>query len=158
VAPAAVFFDEVARENPADPTSQLVGLGRFNAEIWVLSWFGTDFSDTPRSWLIAFRFFFDAIVPFILLFLFSAVTAPVGTEALDRFFAKMHTPVQATPELDVLALEAAYAAPRQFDGDKIFPGSRWEVMKPTMIDYLGFGGSWVLVGLILMLLWLMVNI
>jgi hypothetical protein len=31
-------------------------------------------------------------------------------------------------------------------------------MKPTMIDYLGFGGSWVLVGLILMLLWLMVNI
>ena len=158
VAPAAVFFDEVARENPADPTSQLVGLGRFNAEIWVLSWFGTDFSDTPRSWLIAFRFFFDAIVPFILLFLFSAVTAPVGTEALDRFFAKMHTPVQATAELDALALEAAYAAPRQFDDDKIFPASRWEVMKPTMIDYLGFGGSWVLVGLILMLLWLMVNI
>ena len=158
VAPAAVFFDEVARENPADPTSRQVGLGRFNAEIWVLSWFGTDFSDTPRSWLIAFRFFFDAIVPFILLFLFSAVTAPVGPEALDRFFAKMHTPVQATAELDGLALEAAYAAPRQFDGDKIFPASRWEVMKPTMIDYLGFGGSWVLVGLILMLLWLMVNI
>ena len=158
VAPAAVFFDAVARENPADPTSRLVGLGRFNAEIWVLSWFGVDFSDTPRSWLIALRFFFDALFPFILLFPLSAVTAPVAANGLDRFFAKLHTPVQPTAELDVLALEASYAEPRQFEDDKIFPTSDWEIMKPTKIDYLGFGGSWVLVGVIAALLWLMVNI
>ena len=124
----------------------------------MLSGFGVDFSDTPRSWRIALRFFFDALFPFILLFPLSAVTAPVAANGLDRFFAKLHTPVQPTAELDVLALEASYAEPRQFEDDKIFPTSDWEIMKPTKIDYLGFGGSWVLVGVIAALLWLMVNI
>ena len=158
VPPSAIFFDAVARENPADPASPRVGLGRFNAEIWVLSWLGLDFSGTPRSWLVALRFFFDALFPFVLLFLFSAVTAPVSAPALDRFFAKLHTPVQPTADLDARALEAVYAAPEQFERDKLFPGSRWEVMRPSRIDYLGFGGSWVLVGIIVLLLWLMVNI
>lgn len=31
-------------------------------------------------------------------------------------------------------------------------------MKPGWIDVLGFGGSWLLVGVIIFLLWLMVNI
>ncbi len=158
IAPAAIFFDVVARENPADPASPRVGLGRFNAEIWVLSWLGIDFRGTPRSWLVALRFFFDALFPFVLLFLFSAVTAPVSAKALDRFFAKLHTAVQPTAALDAQALEAAYAAPGQFERDKLFPGSRWEVLRPTRIDYLGFGGSWVLVGVIVAGLWVMVNI
>jgi SSS family solute:Na+ symporter len=135
-----------------------MGVGRFNAEVWVLSWLGFDFRDTPRSWLIALRFFFAALFPFVLLFLFSALTIPVQTQALDRFFAKLHTPVQPTPEGDASALEAAYARPRQFDSDKLFPNSGWEIMKPMKMDYIGFGGSWVLVGVIVFLLWMMVNI
>ncbi|HJO37285.1 MAG: sodium:solute symporter family protein [Vicinamibacterales bacterium] len=158
VPPAAIFFDQVARENPADPASPRVGLGRFNAEIWVLSWFGFDFRETSRSWLVALRFFFDALFPFVLLFLFSALTAPVAPAAVERFFAKLRTPVQPTAALDAAALEGAYADPRRFEDDKIFPGSAWEVMKPGRIDYLGFGGSWVLVGVVVLLLWLMVNI
>jgi len=39
-----VFFDKVALTNPKDPTSAKVGLGRFHAEIWALSWFGIDFT------------------------------------------------------------------------------------------------------------------
>ena len=31
-------------------------------------------------------------------------------------------------------------------------------MKPMKMDYIGFGGSWVLVGVIVFLLWMMVNI
>jgi len=31
-------------------------------------------------------------------------------------------------------------------------------MKPRKIDLLGFGGSWILVGVIILLLWLMTSI
>ncbi len=33
--PVGIFFDRVARTNPADPASPRVGLGRFNAEVWI---------------------------------------------------------------------------------------------------------------------------
>ena len=41
---------------------------------------------------------------------------------------------------------------------KLRPGSNWEFMKPVRADVLGFVGSWLLVGVIIFLLWLMVNI
>jgi len=156
--PVAVFFDQVAREDPEDPGSRLVGLGRFNAELWVISWTGVDLRGLPKSWLVALRFFFDAIFPFLLLFLFSAFTRPVEKEHLDRFFAKMHTPVQPTEEEERAALEAARADPDQFEQKKIWPGSNWEIMKPSRMDYIGFFGSWVLVGIIILMLWGMVSI
>ncbi len=156
--PAAVFFDQVAREDPEDPGSRQVGLGRFNAELWVISWTGIDLRALPKSWLVALRFFFDAFFPFLLLFLFSAFTRPVPKEHLDRFFAKMHTPVQPTEEEERAALEAAWADPGRFEQNKIWPGSDWEIMKPSRMDYLGFFGSWVLVGIIILLLWGMVSI
>jgi len=41
---------------------------------------------------------------------------------------------------------------------KLWPRSNWEVMKPGRADVLGFGGTWVLVGVIILLLWIMVSI
>jgi len=38
------------------------------------------------------------LFPFVLLFLVSFVTKPVHKEHLDRFYAKLHTPVQKIPE------------------------------------------------------------
>jgi SSS family solute:Na+ symporter len=94
----------------------------------------------------------------VLLFLISFVTKPAPKPSLDRFFAKLHTPVQKTEEEDLRALQESYADPGKFEKDKIRPGSSWEIMKPTKLDILGFGGSWVLVGVIILLLWLMVSI
>jgi SSS family solute:Na+ symporter len=156
--PVGVFFDRVARTDPSDPSSAKIGLGRFHAEIWALSWFGIDFSRFKKSQLVATRFFFDAFFPFVLLFLISFVTKPVAKADLDRFFAKLHTPVQKTEEEDLRALQESYADPGKFEKDKIRPGSSWEIMKPTKLDILGFGGSWVLVGVIILLLWLMISI
>ncbi len=158
IEPVGVFFDRVARTDPSDPLSTKIGLGRFHAEIWVLSWIGIDFSRFKKSQLVATRFFFDAFFPFVLLFLISFVTKPVPRADLDRFFAKLHTPVQKTEEEDLRALQESYADPGKFEKDKIRPGSNWEIMKPTKLDILGFGGSWVLVGMIILLLWLMVSI
>jgi SSS family solute:Na+ symporter len=156
--PVGVFFERVARTDPSDPESPKIGLGRFHAEIWVLSWLGIDFTRFSKAQLVATRFFFDALFPFVLLFLISFITRPVPRVHLDRFFAKLHTPVQTTPEEENRALEQAYKHPEKFEKDKLLPGSRWEIMKPGRIDILGFGGSWVLVGIVILLLWLMVSI
>jgi SSS family solute:Na+ symporter len=155
---SAVFFEQVARRNPADPNSPKIGLGRFQAEIWVLSWLGIDFTRTSKAQLSATRFFFDALFPFVLLFLFSIFTRPVAKEDLDRFFARLRTPVQGTPELEQQALATAVRDFEKYDSEKIWPGSSWEIYKPGWKDVLGFGGCWLLVGVILLLLWVMVNI
>ena len=158
IEPAAVFFEQVARSDPDDPESPKIGIGRFHAEIWVLSWLGIDFSRFQKSQLVATRFFFDALFPFVLLFLLSFVSRPVDRKHLDRFYAKMHTPVQKTPEAEKAALEAAYDNPRIYDAQKMFPRSNWELLKWTRYDYLGFFGSWGLVGVIILLLWIMTSI
>ena len=158
IEPTGVFFDMVARIDPEDPNSTKVGLKRFHAEIWVLSWLGIDFASFTKAQLVATRFFFDALFPFVLLFLLSFVTKAVKKEHLDRFFAKMHTPVQLTPEDDEIAVEESYMDPGKWEKYKIKPGSNWEIMKPGKIDLFGFGGSWVLVGVIILLLWIMISI
>jgi len=98
------------------------------------------------------RFLFDALFPFLLLFLLSFVTRPVPREDVDRFFAKIHTPVQPTPEEDARAVAESSRRPEQFEKFKLRPGSAWEIMKPARMDLIGFFGSWLIVGLILALL------
>jgi SSS family solute:Na+ symporter len=156
--PAGVFFDKVVRTDPSDPDSPKIGQGRFHAEIWLLSWFGLDFTRFSKAQLVATRFFVDALLPFVLLFLLSAVTRAAPKDHLDRFFAKMHTPVQPTPEQEQAALARAYAQPDLYERQKLWPGSSWEIMKPGWIDVVGFGGSWVLVIVVILLLCLMVSI
>ena len=158
IEPVGVYFESVIRIDPSDPDSAKIGLGRFNAELWVLSWFGIDFSGFKKSQLVAIRFFFDALFPFVFLFLLSFFTKPAPRSNLDKFFAKLHTPVQKNEEEDKKALQESYENPGKFEKDKIKPGSNWEIMKPTKLDALGFGGSWILVGVIILLLWLMTSI
>jgi len=158
IEPVGIFFNKVARIDPSDPNSGKVGIGRFHAELWVLSWFGLDFVNFSKPQLVATRFFFDALFPFLLLFIFSYITKPISKSHLDRFFAKMHTPVQPTAEEEEKALEDAYKNPDKFNKDKLFPKTQWEILKPSKMDFIGFGGSWILVGLVIFLLWVMVSI
>jgi SSS family solute:Na+ symporter len=158
IAPVGILFDRVARIDPADPHSPKMGLGRFQAELWVLTWAGVDFSRFSKPQLMATRFFFDALFPFVLLFLFSWATPAGSTTVLDRFFARLHTPVQPSPAAEQAELAASYANPGRFERDKLFPGSQWEVMKPAWTDYVGFFGTWALVGVVIVLLWLMVTL
>jgi len=158
VLPVGIFFDQVVNTDPNDPHSPKRGQGRFQAEIWVVSWFGIDFSQWSKAQLVALRFFFSAFFPFILLFLLTPFTREVPRSVTNAFFARMHTPVQPTPEEEESELVRSYANPKRFDHKKIWPNSQWEIMRPKRIDYLGFFGSWVLVGLIIFLLWLVVTI
>ncbi len=158
IQPVGILFEQVARIDPSDPDSPKVGIGRFQAEVWVLSWFGIDFTHFKKSQLVATRFFFDALFPIVLLVILSVVTKPVDDNSMNRFFAKMHTPVQPTAEEEEKAIEASFNNPEEAEKRKLFPGSQWELMKPSRLDYIGFGGSWLLVGIVIFLLWLMVTI
>jgi len=156
--PVGILFEKVVRTDPDNPASPREGRGRFHAELWVMRAVGVDFTSWSKPQLVAARFFFDALFPFLLLFLISWVTPPVSRDTLDRFFARMHTPVQPTPEAETAALAAACANPGQFERDKLFPGTGWEILKPARSDYIGFFGTWALVGMVILLLWMMVTI
>jgi SSS family solute:Na+ symporter len=156
--PEGIFYEKVALSDPQDPASPKIGIGRFHAELWVLSWCGVDFAGFSKAQLSAVRFGFDALFPFVLLFLLSAFTRPVPKADLDRFFARVHTPVQATPAEEERALRQAVEHYEEVERRKLKPGSNWEIMKPKLVDILGFAGCWVLVGVIILLLWLVVNI
>lgn len=156
--PTGVLFEDVVRENPADAESRRVGRGRFCAEVWVLSWTGIDFTGCSKAQLVATRAAFDALLPFVLLLGVSMLTRPNDKEALDRFYGKLHTPIQPSAELEREAIERAAQHPEIFEKDKILPRSNWEILKPTRLDVIGFGGSWILVGMILILLWFLATI
>jgi SSS family solute:Na+ symporter len=157
-APAGIYFEKVALTDPENPDSPRIGIGRFQAEIYILSRLGLDFSGFSAAQLNAVRFGFDALFPFVLLFLLSAVTRPIRKNDLDRFFAKIHTSVQPTREGEEEALRHAVEHYDEIEKRKLRPGSSWEFMKPARTDVLGFFGSWFLVGVIIFLLWLMVSI
>jgi SSS family solute:Na+ symporter len=66
--------------------------------------------------------------------------------------------VQPTRDEDAAAVEHAAMNPEQFEAHKIWKGSSWEILRPGKIDIIGFGGSWVLVGVVLGLLWVLATI
>ncbi|MGE5362309.1 MAG: sodium:solute symporter family protein [Bacteroidales bacterium] len=154
----AIYFDRIARVDATNRQSPRVGLGRFNAEVWALSFLGLDFSRWSKPQLVAARFFFDALFPFVLLVIFSYATRPVPKAILDDFYARLHTPVQASACEEQVALAAARADPGRFERDKLFPGTGWEIMKPAASDFVGFFGTCGLVALVVLLLWMMVTV
>lgn len=153
-----IFFDKIAREYSDDPNSRLIGYGRFNAEVWVISLLGVDFSHFSKAQLVTVRFLFAALFPFLLLFPLSYFTTPASKKTLDYFFAKVHTPVQATPDEDARMVAANAENMARFEKSKLFPKTHWEFHKPSRMDYIGFFGIWALVGLVILILWIMVSI
>ena len=158
IMPVGIFFDQVVHENPNDNNSPKIGQGRFQAEIWIISWLGVDFSNWSKAQLVALRFLFSALFPFLLLFMISPFTREVPREVTNAFFAKMHTPVQPTPELEEAELAISYSNPGRYTDRKMFPKTQWEMLKLKKIDYMGFIGSWILVGIVIFVLWFVVNI
>jgi Na+/proline symporter len=153
-----IFFATITTEE-VDGEKVRVGSGRFNAEVWVMTWFGMDFKDASKADLETTRFLFSALAPFVLLILFSYFTPRGRRVVRDRFFAKMHTPTLPDPERDAAAVEAARADLEAVNAKKLFgPESSWEFGRPTWFDAAGFFGSWVVVGLIITLLWIVTRL
>ncbi len=154
----SLFFDSVVKSDPYNPNSSLVGVGRFNVEVFLLSYMGLDVKSMTSSGLLTIRFLFDGIFPFILLFAISGFTKTTEEEIMDRFYVKMKTPVASTPEEDVLELAKSYANPKRFEHLKLFPNSNWEFCKWDKTDFVGFTICCVIVVIILGFFWGILNV
>ena len=78
------------------------------------------------------------VMPFLVMIFCCFLTRPNSQQALDRYYAKMKTPVDPDPEKDQAKLAAAYADPGNTERVKLFPNSNLEFQKPTFADIAGF--------------------
>ncbi len=134
IPPAAIYFERVVKG--ADGETR--GEGLFRTQIWILSRFGIDFTTWSAAGIGTASFLFDAIVPFLLLMLFSLVTRPNSTHILNDFYARIHTPAEADRELDERLVREKIEDPSLVERNKLFPKSEWMFWKPTRFDILGF--------------------
>jgi SSS family solute:Na+ symporter len=155
---SAVFFDAVARANPADPLSPLEGIGRFNVENYSLHLLGMPVERFSVAEMTTARWAFDGAFPFVLLMILSLLTQPDELDRADRFFAKMRTPIAPTAEMDRNEVELSKREPQRFDNKKILPRSDWQFTRWSWNDVIGFFGCWAIAGAMLWILWLVLHI
>ena len=136
--PAGVFFATVVHQDAHDLSSAMVGSGRFNLECWLLSKVGLQPGAMSRSQRLTAQFFFDGLFPFAVLIITSLLTRPTDPARVAQFYGKMKTPVGATPELEVAAMDETRRNPARFDHTKLLPASNWEFCQWDKVDTIGF--------------------
>lgn len=139
--PVPVYFNRVVLSDPDNPASPLVagaGLNRFNLECWLLGKAGLNVAALSPTQRFTAQFFFDGFFPFAVLIIASLLTRPTDPARVAQFYGKMKTPVGATPELEVAAMEETRRNPTRFEHTKLFPRSNWEFCKWDRVDTIGF--------------------
>ncbi len=131
------------------------GNGSLNLDFLLYSLAGFDLSGASKATLETLRLPSRLLTPFLVLMGLSFVTRREEKSVLDRYYAKMKTPVLPDPEADQRALQQAYAHPFPTELRKLFPGSDWEFVKPTRKDVVGFVACCIACFLIIaLLIWL----
>jgi SSS family solute:Na+ symporter len=133
-----IFFEEVVRENPTDPNSPLIGKTRMRTMLLIPSLLGLDLSNLKKADLNALGYYLDICMPFLILIVISLFDKQNSEEALNEFYARMHTPAIGTPEEEARELELTRRNPSRFNHKKLFPNTSIEILKPTRRDVLGF--------------------
>ncbi len=137
VAPVPVLFENIEEEESMHSSAKR-GKGKLYPNLLALHLMGIDLRPLSRSELMTLSYALDVLMPFLLMILISLCTKPVDAKILNRFFNKFHTPIQKDAEKDRQAVEASIQDPQRFEEDKLFPGSSWEIMKPSKTVYIGF--------------------
>ena len=117
------------------PPSSPPGLPGQPLLLLLWSWGVDPAGRSPSAWW-TLAYLLDTLVPFLLLFGVSLFTAPPEENALNRFYARFHTPVGPDPEEDRAAVEAALAGLGEVKtGGR---SSRWEIRRPSRTTLAGF--------------------
>ncbi|MCA9101913.1 MAG: sodium:solute symporter family protein [Planctomycetales bacterium] len=117
---------------------ELRGFGNFRLEFLLYYLAGIDLSQVTNATMSTLELPAKIISPFLIMILVSLVTPPNTKTALDRYYAKMKTPVDPDHAKDLQKLEAAYADPGQFESQKLLPGTNFEASRPNRTDVVGF--------------------
>src|SRR5439155_6667625 len=76
IAPVGCFFEQVARIDPKDSNSAYEGLGRFFTENYLLHLIGVPIQTFTPAGVVAARWPFDGLVPFLCLIALIFLTRP----------------------------------------------------------------------------------
>ncbi len=129
------------------------GKGLLKVELVAIDLLGFDLSKNSYSFNETISILFRILVPFVVLLLVGLCTKPQAAEHLDRFYAKLRTPVQPDPELDAHEIEMTMADPVRYNGGRLFPRSHWEFNRWDRADWHGvFVTSAAAVGVIALLI------
>jgi len=159
IPPASIFYSTVARSNPEDANSLMVGIGRLNTELVVADLIGLDLTKMKPASLLTARYLVASLLPFVLLIPISWFTRDKGLEEnIARFYVKMKTKVIPDHALDKAELEKSYADPTRFDHTKLFPHSSWEFCKWDREDTYGVIGSLALTLAIVAGFWVIIKL
>ena len=116
----------------------LVASGRFRLDMVIYDRFGVKLATKNNAAIKTLDLPFAIIAPFLVMIVASLLTQPNRKEALDKLYVKMKTPVNPDPEEDRAEMEKSYAEPSRFDDTRMFPGSQFEITRPTKQDFWGF--------------------
>jgi hypothetical protein len=146
---AAALGEESAQEKSSETTGSVstvverrVGKfkceGWFNADFLIYRAFNVDLTQLSDPVLDTLRLPTRIIIPFLVMILLSLITPRNSARALDRYYAKMKTPVNPDPEVDKRQLEQSMADPQLLEHKKLVPGTSLEMQRPTLVDAVGF--------------------
>ncbi|MCA9197964.1 MAG: sodium:solute symporter family protein [Planctomycetales bacterium] len=116
--------------------TRLAGVG--NLKWYYLAYGFADLQSLSTPVLNTLDLPLQIVVPFLVMMGLSLVTPRNRTETLDRYYAKMKTPVIPSHEEDEAALRDSLLRKDELEQRKMFPGSDWEFQKPTTQDVVGF--------------------
>ena len=122
----------------------LQGTGSLKLNLLFYKPLGIDLGSQSIASLKSLDLFPKIVMPFLVMIIASLLTRKNSEKALDRYYAKMKTPVDPDPEADQQKLTAAYADPSTCERVKLFPNSDLEFQKPTTEDIVGFTLSFVI--------------
>jgi hypothetical protein len=130
-------------DDPADLASPYVAKegflnNRLNVEAWLIGKCGVDVAAMSPTERFTLQFFFDALFPFVVIVVVSWLTPRGDPQRIAVFYGRMKTPVGASPELEVAAVEETRRNPTRFDDTKLLPRSNWEFCKWDRVDTVGF--------------------
>lgn len=120
------------------PDVKLKGLGNFRLDFLIYKLLGVPLGRLSSATLGTLELFPKIILPFLVMIGLSLVTRRNSQHALDRYYAKMKTPVDPDREQDQRNLVSAYAEPQALEHKKLLPGSDFEFQRPSAVDVLGF--------------------
>ena len=130
--------DYTIREALAYPQgTELQGAGNLKLNLVLYKPF-LDMKTKSGSSLNALELFPKIVMPFLVMIFFCFLTRSNSQETLDRYYAKMKTPVDPEPQKDRAKLAKAYADPDNTERVRLFPNSNLEFQKPTVADIVGF--------------------
>jgi len=133
------------------------GKGMLKVDLVLIDLLGWDLGRNPYALNETFTALLRILVPFGTLIVVSLLTRPDDRRRLDRFYAKMRTPVTGDKAHDEAELAAGYEQPDRLLHTRILPGSNWELARWDGRDYRGM--FWIVVGIAgcVLLLWAIVT-